>query len=204
MERGATVNDRELLTAVKQSFAAVRADTPLDRIERRGRAVRTRQRGLTGAAATALAAAIAVTVVVSTGQATSPAPRPQLAAWTVTHKPGGIIEVQINQLKDPARLQATLRADGVPAFIRFQNQNPPPCLYDNVPHYFDVIKRIFPEPDYSQANGNTALDIKPSEIPAGVGIWLGVTTPQVSGSGQNAAIGFGWSTTLVYASGRCP
>ena len=38
----------------------------------------------------------------------------RLAAWTVTKQADGSIDVTVRQWRDPARLQATLRADGVP------------------------------------------------------------------------------------------
>ena len=58
------MNDTELLTTVKDSFAEVRADTPLTAIERRGRAVRARRRrGLAGPAAAAAAALVLVLVL---------------------------------------------------------------------------------------------------------------------------------------------
>lgn len=199
------MNDRELLTAVKESFGGVRAETPVEQIERRGHAIRMRRRGLAGAATTVVAAAAAIGVAVSTGPAARPvSPPQQLAAWTVTQKPHDIIEVQLRELKDPAGLQHTLRADGVPAFIRFINQNPPGCLEDQIPQYFDIMRRILPEPTNADLAQGSVLDINRAAIPRGVGIWLAVSTPQVHGSGPSGYVSFGWSTTLVYASGHCP
>jgi len=45
--------------------------------------------------------------------------RVQLAAWTVAKRANGDIDVTINQLKDAAGLQATLRADGLPVSVSF-------------------------------------------------------------------------------------
>jgi hypothetical protein len=42
-----------------------------------------------------------------------------MAAWTVAKQANGDIDVTINQLKDPAGLQATLRADGLPVTVSF-------------------------------------------------------------------------------------
>ena len=49
----------------------------------------------------------------------------QLTAWTVTRQADGNITITIRQLKDPAGLQATLRADGVPASVTFARQQNP-------------------------------------------------------------------------------
>src|SRR5438309_2927077 len=112
------MNDTELLTMMKHSFAGIRADTPLEQIERRGRAVRRRRRGLTGAATAA--AAVTTLALILAAQTASPKPPAQrLAAWTVTKEPDGIVEIIVRQLSDPAGLQRELRAYGVAAFVRF-------------------------------------------------------------------------------------
>ena len=49
--------------------------------------------------------------------APSSAPSARLAAWTVTRQADGDITVTVNELRDPAGLQRTLRADGVPASV---------------------------------------------------------------------------------------
>lgn len=48
-------------------------------------------------------------------------------AWTVSKLADGNISVTINQFKDPAGLQRTLRADGVPASVTFASQQNPAC-----------------------------------------------------------------------------
>jgi hypothetical protein len=42
----------------------------------------------------------------------------------VTKDPGGVIDVTIRELKDPAGLEARMRADGVPANVSFSGPNP--------------------------------------------------------------------------------
>jgi hypothetical protein len=203
------MNDTDLLTTVKDSFAEVRADTPLTAIERRGRAVRARRRrGLAGAAAAA-AAVVALVLAQQPGTATRPGPAPSmhLAAWTVTEKPPGIIEIKIRELKDPAGLQRELRRDGVPAFVRFQNQNPPDCLnYPLSPaRGLKLSQRIFPEPDNAQEADNVAMVIDAAAIPPGVGLWIEFTPPQTQNqSNGQSVVSFGSSYMLVYASGHCP
>ncbi len=63
----------------------------------------------------------------STGRQPSHPAHAQLAAWTVTKLADGDISVRINQFKDPAGLQNTLRADGVPASVTFAGQQNPAC-----------------------------------------------------------------------------
>jgi hypothetical protein len=88
----------------------------------RSPATRTRGAVSAGLATTALAvttlAGIALALTVVAAPARSPVPgRPQdsaqLTAWTVTNEPGGVVDVTIRELKDPAGLQARLRADRV-------------------------------------------------------------------------------------------
>jgi hypothetical protein len=55
----------------------------------------------------------------------------ELAAWTVVKQPGGTVNVKIREFRNPAGLQAALRADGVPASVILlpsppANGNPPP------------------------------------------------------------------------------
>lgn len=49
------------------------------------------------------------------------------AAWTVAKQADGNIHVTIRQLRDPAGLQRTLRADGVPAIVTFASHRHPSC-----------------------------------------------------------------------------
>jgi hypothetical protein len=119
------MNDEDLITLLKEPLAGVRVTVPLDQVTRRGRAVRTRrhrQHGLTGAAALASAAIAAVALLVPGAPPAVPGPHPataQLAAWTVTRDPDGGITVSVSQMRDPAGLQATLRADGIPVRVTF-------------------------------------------------------------------------------------
>jgi hypothetical protein len=112
------MNDDKLTTLMKEPFADVHMTMPLDQVVRRGRAVRTRRRrlrGLTGAVTLAGSAVAAVTLLVPGGHPVTA----QLAAWTVTRDPDLGITVTVNHMKDPGGLQATLRADGIPARVTF-------------------------------------------------------------------------------------
>jgi hypothetical protein len=82
----------------------------------------------------------------------------QLTAWTVTKLADGNISVRINQFKDPAGLQSTLRADGVPASVTFASQRNPAChpypggtpARGSVPPLplrpSTLLKQVFPRP----------------------------------------------------------
>src|SRR6516162_6549728 len=123
------MTDNDLITAVRESFTGVRSATGVDRIENRGRALRTRRRaaGLAGAVAVGAAAAVAVTALGPAGHQPSHQGGIQLAAWTVVRQADGTIEVTLRQLRDPAGLQRTLRADGLPAAVTFTGQLPSSC-----------------------------------------------------------------------------
>jgi hypothetical protein len=82
----------------------------------------------------------------------------QLTAWTVTRLADGNISVRINQFKDPAGLQSTLRADGVRASVTFASQRNPVCRPypggtpepGSVPpsplRPSTLLKQVFPQP----------------------------------------------------------
>ncbi|MGH3400376.1 MAG: hypothetical protein ACRDPO_37405 [Streptosporangiaceae bacterium] len=127
---------QDSLAAARDSLTEVHMSTPADTIIRHGR-VRRWRRGLGGLAATA-AVAVGATLAI-TGLA-SPASHPsgpaggaQLTAWTVTRQADGNVHVTVRQLRDPARLQARLRADGVPASVTYlQHPNPACHPYEHV------------------------------------------------------------------------
>jgi hypothetical protein len=104
--------------------------------------------GTAGAAAVAAGLALAVAVLVpGSGSSTGTA---QLTAWTVTRHADGDISITIRQLRDPAGLQARLRADGVPASVTFASQQNPACRpYPGgtpfpLPQGTPLLDRVFP------------------------------------------------------------
>ena len=116
------MNDDKLTALIKEPFADTHMTMPLDQVVRRGRAVRTRRRrrrGLTGAVTLAGSAIAAVALLVPGGHPVTA----QLTAWTVTRDPDGGITLTVNQMRDPGGLQATLRADGIPARVTFDPVN---------------------------------------------------------------------------------
>jgi hypothetical protein len=129
------MSDTDVLSAARDSLSGMPVASPPDveTIMARGRARRHRRLipGMTGTLAVAAGAALAVTMLApATHQATPQAghqPAAHLAAWTVTKLADGDISVTIRELKDPAGLQGTLRADGVPASVTFAGQLNPAC-----------------------------------------------------------------------------
>ena len=171
------MNDNELSTIVRESVADVRSATPVDHIVRRGHAVRARRRipVAAGALAATAGTALAVTTLLPAGQ-TGRAAEPgqadrgsgghsasvQLAAWTVAKQPNGDIDVTVNQLKDPAGLQATLRADGLPVSVTFSGAPVSASCqpYDASRSALRAVAQI----------GRDDLVIDPSALPSGTGM----------------------------------
>lgn len=170
------MNDNELITTMKESFTGVHSATPVERIVSRSRTVRARRRirGMAGTAAAVAGAALA-------GTALLPASHPggaQLAAYTVTKQASGTIEVTIRELRDPAGLQQTLRADGVPASVTFISQPNQSCR--NYPkgapsgyagHLLGEV--IHDNPSDLHHGAPLVLFIHPSALPRDAGVYLG-------------------------------
>ena len=175
------MNDTELSTAVRDSVADIHAATPVETIISRGRGVRARRRIPVAACALAVAAgaAVAVTTLVPAGHSgLVPSSRPglaspgspgsshsnrvQLAAWTVAKRANGDIDVTINQLKDPAGLQATLRADGLPVSVSFSG----PILGASCQPYTAGLGTLR---TVAQFHSNSIV-LDPAALPSGTGV----------------------------------
>lgn len=83
----------------------------------RGRLILAAAAGITACVALALAL-----ILPGTGAGGSNG-RARLAAWTVTKQPDGSVMVTLHQVRDPARLQRTLHADGIPARVFVNRQH---------------------------------------------------------------------------------
>ena len=150
--------------------------------------------GVTGVLALAAGAAVAVAALLPAGHPGSHQPRVQLAAWTVVQQPGGIIHVTIRELRDPAGLQAALRADGVPASVSFGNGQQTACRpYPgggfNTSGNPVLINSVFPQ---------TGVNIRPSALPSGTGVLLAF-----SQRSQHGVPGIGIEVAVVQASQQC-
>lgn len=182
------MNDNELITALRESFTDVHATTPVEQIVSRSRAVRTRRRipRIAGVVGVAGAAVLGVAALLPASHQAGV----QLAAWTVVRHADGSIYVTINELRDPAGLQKTLRADGVPASVTFFSQPRASCQRYTSGDETSLIGKIFQH----LAQTNVTV-IHPSAIPRGAGLQI---SPNVSGS-QVPAIAVG----VVDASPQC-
>jgi hypothetical protein len=215
------ITDDELLTAVRESFGGARLSAPLDATVRRGRTLRTRRRIGGAVAATAVAAGLGVAGLGVAGLATggpvpggggqpvpghapppSPMPQTRLAAWTVTKGPGQQVKIMVRELRDPAGLQRTLRADGVPVTVAFQGGElsdtpplPPACHPARMTDQANAeLQGRILGPGMSRDPRVIALVIRAAQIPRGIGLNLTV---------QSHAAGYGWSLGLVQASPAC-
>ena len=192
-DRLTTVHDDELATAVKGSLTGVHMNTPLETIVSRGRAVRTRRRipGLAGALAVLAAAALAVGVLLPASHQASM----RLAAWTVARQGDGTIKVTIRQLRDPAGLQHTLHADGVPASVTFFRTENPVCRNIPKPSVRLTEKVIHPR-EYGRSD--VVILLHPQALPGGAGVFIGVGYDRIGGKK-----GLAFVAGLVQASPRC-
>lgn len=165
---------RDSLTTARDSLTEVHMATPLDTIVRHGRARRRRHRltGLAGAAVVAVGAVLAVMALLSAGHPASRQPRVQLAAWMVVKQPGGIIDVTIRELRDPAGLQAALRADGVPASVSFGNGQQTACRSYPGGGFMTSANPALINSVFVPGPPSAAVSIRPSALPSGTGVLL--------------------------------
>jgi hypothetical protein len=215
------MNDDQLMTAVRDSFAEVRLDVPVEQTARRGRVLRGRGRAYRVAGVVGVAAIAGLTTVAVTGPGRAAPPTAsahvgasgvpiangsggtKLDAWTVTKGSDGTVNVTIRQLLDVPGLQRTLRADGVPARVAVQPGMPtdsPPlpagCLEVTMSDVANanLQAKILAAPLSNLEHGN-ALTIHTRDIPSGVGIYLGIQ-PRTKEH-------WGWSLDLVQATPAC-
>jgi len=193
------MNDNELITALREQRGNVPMDTPVEQIIRRGRAVRARRRlpGAAGALGAAAAAAFAVSMVLPASHSASE-PGAQLAAWTVARQADGSIQVTIRELRDPAGLQRTLRADGVPASVTFTGQQNPACQGYPGSGSRSQRQQLLGSVVTGPA-GRDALVIHPSALPSGGGLQIYVLSQNHPGPDG----GFQVAVRLVQASPGC-
>jgi hypothetical protein len=115
---------RSHLTEVHDSLSTVHLDIPASEIVARARKrrVRRRQSALAGAAGIAACAALAVAALLPGSGTDSSTGQARLAAWTVAKQPDGSVMITLHAVRHPARLQQTLRADGIPAKVSVNRQ----------------------------------------------------------------------------------
>jgi hypothetical protein len=186
------MNDPDVITAVKASYAAIHMDVPLDVIVRRGRRLRARRRlpGLAGAAVTVAALALAVAALIpGSGRATAPGGSTgteRLAAWTVVRQQGGSVKVILRgaHIRDVAGLQDKLRSDGIPARVAHIGYLRPPLPVPGCHVFGDwsaepsgisytLWHKIFYGPHTGQQS-NHAFWVYRSAIPRGLGVLVDI------------------------------
>jgi hypothetical protein len=194
------MNDDELITILRDQRDKVPMNTPVEQIISRGRAVRARRR--VPVVAGALGAAAAVAFAVSAAPPAShpvSGPRAQLAAWTVARQADGSIRVTIRELRDPAGLQRTLRADDVPASVTFTDQRNPAC-HDYLGGGSQSQRRsLLSSVATPSAGGRDAMVIHPSALPSGAGLQIDALFQHYPGPRGSLQVGVG----LVQASPQC-
>jgi len=142
----------------------------------------------------AAGAAVAVATLVPGHPAAQPA-QAQLAAWTVTREPGGAIDVTIRELRDPAALQATLRADGVPAHVSFASAHFAGCQ-GHRPATPSALGKVY---QIASRDHTLLIVIHPSALPSGAGLGIYVDDVYVG----HRPGGFAFTLTLVEATPQC-
>ena len=193
------MNDNELITALREQRDKVPMNTPVEQIIRRGRAMRARRRvpAVAGALGAAAAVAVAVSVALPASHPTS-GPRAQLAAWTVARQADGSIQVTIRELRDPAGLQRTLRADGVPASVTFTDQQNPAC--QGYPGGGSQSQRRHLLSSVAGARRRSdGMVIHPSALPSGAGLQIYTLFQNYPGPRGSFQVAAG----LVQASPQC-
>jgi hypothetical protein len=112
--------DEDLYAVVRTEFEPVRLRADLDAVTDRGRVLRRRRRVGLAASLTAVAAVAGLALSLPIGgKPDRPAPM-SLAAWSVESSPDGTVVLTIRQLTDADRLNAALKAAGVPALVEFE------------------------------------------------------------------------------------
>jgi hypothetical protein len=134
-----------------------------------------------GLSATGVFAAVIIGVI-ALAPASRPASHPahaELAAWTVVKQADGTIFVKIRELRDPAGLQATLRADGVPASVVFYPGHPVEQSAWSFVHFKNNPCQEYSGGENQAQNVLTGQDplrvgftVHPSAIPRGAGVQI--------------------------------
>jgi hypothetical protein len=196
------ISDNDVLRTLGDSVSGMPTaqPPPVEMIKARGRAHQRRKLIPGLAVAVAAGAALAVTALVPashqpSNQASHPAPA-QLAAWTVVKHADGKIYLTLRQFRDPAGLQARLRADGIPASVTPSGQPNPACHAYPLKGSQESQRALISGAVALPATRPVVAIINPSVLPGGAGIQMLVTLTRhdiVSGG----AVG------LVSASPQC-
>jgi len=115
------------------------------------------------------------------GQPVNP-PQTNLAAWSVIKDRHGLVQVTIRELRDPLGLWRMLRADRVPAYVRFL---PHDFMASTSTHDLPKVCRAPRMSNEANANlqgkimpldlspvASVAITFRPAAIPPGIGVFL--------------------------------
>ena len=216
-QASAMVSRRALGELAEDIVRTAPDEPPAAPARRQARPVSRTRRRLTWAAASALAAGAAVAVAVTasggqpatggktarnaaSGSSARPAPvaSTTLTAWTVTENRDGTLKVTIREMEDPSGLQATLRADGARVVVTASLAWPAACGEWRGGNYRmgDQVVQTENRTGLPSADGTEFL-IKPSAIPAGALLWVGISqTGKPAGVyGPPGPMSFGYLTT---------
>ena len=151
---------------------------------------RRRVPAVAGALGPAAAVAFAVSAALPASHPAS-GPGAQLAAWTVDRQADGSIRVTIRELRDPAGLQHTLRADGVPASVTFTGQRNPACQgYPGGGSQSE--RRHLLSSVATPAAGRNAMVIHPPALPSGAGLQIGALFQHDPGPRAVSRLAWAW------------
>lgn len=210
------MNDTDLAALVRDALRDTHMTIPESDITRRARRLRTRGRVAAGGAVSVGLAATALAVAALAAPVGSPGTRQsqdtaRLTAWTVTKHPGGVIDVTIRELKDPAGLQKRMRADGVPTIL--STTSTAPACHPYYPDYQYIpplwlLKGAGNYPwTHSYDNGSVTVSVtspayltlafRPARLPRGTAFQI-IAEPAASGPA-----GFITALGLVKTSPAC-
>ena len=178
-------------------------------VARASRRRRYARPALIGVAAAAVAAAVALALAPGSAAGhRSGQEGVTLAAWSVVKEPHGLLKMTIRQLRNPAGLERTLRADGVPANVRFVHHFFQPSNSNDVPNgclpphlssqaIAKVDEKLIPNMTVPEAD---AAIIRPSALPHGIGLYLKAWAPN---PGTHSAASLSMEINLVQAAPHC-
>ena len=205
------MNDADLSTLLRDAVQDTRMTVPESDITRRAGTLRARRWVAAGGTASAgIAAALAVVALTAPAAppVTSQNTTAQLTAWIVAKQPTGVIDVTIRELKDPAGLQARLRADGVPASVTFSKDTSPAC-HDYYPGHpmpkpslnmSSLDNGVF---NATQETGDVVVAIHPDRLPSDAGLQFAVYPEGTETSHGVTAHTFAYEFGLVDRSPAC-
>jgi hypothetical protein len=192
------ISDNDVLRALGDSVSGmpIAQPPPVEMIKARGRARRRRKLipGVAGALAVAAGAAVAVTALVPASHQPSHPAHAQLAAWTVVKQANGKIYLTLRQFRDPAGLQAILRADDVPVSVTPASKPNPAC--HGYPVRGSLGNNLLIKVVALPVGRPVVAIINPSVLPSGAGIQMLVTLTRHDTVSQGAV-------GLVVASPQC-